>query len=484
MSNKEPLSELSPESLTGSTTTKTNSGLEIYYQQLDALLLRENNPRTHSPKQIRQIVKSIQKFGFTNPILLDNENKVIAGHGRIAAATLLEMTEVPTICLDGLSEAEIRAYVIADNRLAENAGWDEELLALEFEYLGELDIDFDLTITGFETAEIDLLIEHVNDEPDPADDIPPPDLEYNAVTQMGDLWLLDGHRVYCGDATESNSYVLLMGSDRAQQIFTDPPYNVPVNGHVSGLGKTKHPEFVMASGEMSQEQFTNFLSHFIEHLISYSSDGSMHYICMDWRHLPELLTAAQSYDEFKNLCVWVKDNAGMGSLYRSQHEMVLVFKNGTAPHINNVELGKYGNYRTNVWQYTGANSFHGSRMDDLAMHPTVKPVAMVKDAILDCSNRGDIILDPFGGSGTTLIAADQCRRRGYLMELDPHYVDVILQRYQVLTGVEPVHEQSGLSFSDVSNLRQTCAQELGEDTTASPIACELAIDGMEECNHE
>jgi len=468
-----------------SVLTETNPCLKINYQPLDVLKSRDKNPRTHSAKHIRQIAESIQKFGFTNPVLVDDGNIVIAGHGRKAAAKLLGMAEVPTICLSDLSEAEKRAYVIADNRIAENAGWDKDLLALEFQYLAELDLDFDLTITGFDPAEIDsLLIEPVNDEPDPADDIPPLDLENEPVTQHGDTWLLDNHRVYCGDATEPNSYVHLMGNDCAPLVFTDPPYNVPVNGHVSGLGKTTHGEFVMASGEMSQEQFTCFLRQFIKHLISYSTAGSIHYICMDWRHLTELLSAAQLYDEFKNLCVWVKDNGGMGSLYRSQHELVLVFKNGTAPHINNVQLGKYGRYRTNVWEYPGANSFHASRANDLAMHPTVKPIAMVKDAILDCSNRGDIILDPFGGSGTTLIAAEQCRRLGYLMELDPRYVDVILQRYQTLTGVEPVHENSGLVLSEMSQLRQACADDAVAVAATAPLVGESVIDEMEGCNNE
>lgn len=437
------------------------SDLKIQYKPITDLTLRPNNPRTHSSKQVEQLVKSITQFGFTNPILVDKNNNVIAGHGRILAARKMGLETAPTTCLSGLSEAEVRAYVIADNKLAENAGWDEKLLAIEFNYLSELDINFDLSITGFETAEIDLLIEPVIEEED-VGDLFSEDFESTPITELGDVWVMGKHRIFCGDATKNESYSTLLNGQNAQLIFTDPPYNVPVNGHISGLGKVQHNEFPMASGEMSTDEFKDFLSSVFQNLVQFSASGSIHFVCIDWRHLTEILTAGEVYSELKNICVWVKANGGMGSLYRSQHEFILVFKNGSAPHINNIQLGKYGRYRTNVWQFAGANSFHDDRMDELNMHPTVKPVEMIKSAIQDCSNIGDVILDPFGGSGSTLIAAEHANRVAYLMELEPHYVDVTLKRFMKLTDIEPVHEKSGLRFSDISKEREKLT-ESGSD---------------------
>ncbi|MBV1868414.1 MAG: ParB N-terminal domain-containing protein [Marinosulfonomonas sp.] len=404
-----------------------------------------NNPRTHTNKQIRQIADSILEFGWTNPVLIDGEGGVIAGHGRIEAAKLLAISEVPVVELSHLSEAQKRAYIIADNKLAENAGWDEDLLKIELE--GLLALDFDVSLTGFEMGEIDgLLIGEAADGPDARDDLPET-AGGPAVTEPGDLWILGHHRVLCGDATIPESWTILMGDDKAQMVFTDPPYNVPIDGHVSGLGSVKHREFAMASGEMSETEFTKFLTDVLGNLAEFSADGSIHYACMDWAHLRELLTAGHAvYDELKNICVWAKTNGGMGSLYRSQHEMVVVFKSGTAPHINNVELGRHGRYRTNVWTYAGMNTFGAERDEALAMHPTVKPVALVEDAIFDCSDRNGIVVDAFLGSGTTLIAAESAGRWCFGLELDPEYVDLIIRRWQKVTGENAVHAGSGLSF--------------------------------------
>jgi len=237
-------------------------------------------------------------------------------------------------------------------------------------------------------------------------------------------------------------------------VFCDPPYNVPIDGHVSGLGRTSHREFAMASGEMSEAEFTTFLTQVFRHLADWSVDGALHFQCMDFRHMREMLDAgAAAYSELKNLCVWAKTNAGMGSLYRSQHELVFVFKSGTAPHINNVELGQHGRYRTNVWTYAGANSFSRTRDDDLAAHPTVKPTALVADAILDASHPKGIVLDAFAGSGTTLVAAHKTRRKGFGIELDPIYCDVILKRLAAVTGLEPRHAETNLLFHEVEQLR-------------------------------
>ena len=430
------------------------SDLKIVYQDLSALKPRARNPRTHSEKQIKQIAGSITAFGFTNPVLVDGQNNIIAGHGRLEAAKHLGMRQVPTLRFDHMTQAQIRAYVIADNKLAENAEWDEDILAIELQELS-LEEDIDLTITGFETAEIDILIGGLEGAvADEADDVPDIDRQAPAVTRLGDVWKIGDHRLICGDSLDTKTYSALLGDNRAQLIFTDPPYNVPIEGHVSGLGQVKHREFAMASGEMTPEAFTGFLRGAFANLARFSSNGSIHFVCMDWRHIGEVMRAsADTYTEFKNLCVWAKTNAGMGSLYRSQHELVFVFKNGTESHINNVELGKHGRYRTNIWSYAGVNSFGKARDDELSMHPTVKPVALVADAILDCSRRGGIVLDAFAGSGTTLIAAEKTGRRGYGIELDLYYADTIIKRFKSVYGLEAIHETTGLGFNALGNSR-------------------------------
>lgn len=425
--------------------------LSITYQPIDALNPRTNNPRTHSPKQIAQLVRSMQHFGFTNPVLVDDTNGIIAGHGRVLAAKELGMTEVPTVRLSGMSQADIRAYVMADNKLAENAGWDEKLLGLELQYLSELDIDFDVSITGFELPEIDAFIDKLSldDKEDPADE-PMELLSEQAVTRPGDVWRIGNHRLICGDSTREETFHQLLGDERAQMVFCDPPYNVAINGNVSGLGKIQHREFAMAVGEMTEDEFIAFLITIFTLLARYSVDGSIHFQCMDFRHMLEMLTAGNAaYTEFKNLCVWVKNNGGMGALYRSKHELVFVFKSGTEPHINNVELGKHGRYRTNVWEYAGVNSF-GANRQDLELHPTVKPTKLVADAILDCSERKTIVLDAFAGSGTTLVAAQKTGRRGYGIEIDPLYCDVIIRRMRKLFKLEAVLESTGQSFDEVA----------------------------------
>jgi len=427
--------------------------LRVTYQPISVLKPRTRNPRTHTKKQTRQIADSITRFGFTNPILVDNDNTIIAGHGRVEAAKNLQIDTVPVIYLADLSEAEIRAYVIADNKLAENAGWDRDLLAIELQGLFELNLDFDLTITGFEAPEIDILLNSQKSEKADLVDQIPKSNDRPPVSRFGDLWLLGRHRLLCGDATKTDSFDMLLGEEKAQMVFTDPPYNVPIDGHVCGLGKVKHAEFAMASGEMSEAEFISFLQTVFTNLATFSSDGSIHYVCMDWRHTFELMSAARTtFSDFKNICVWNKTNGGMGSLYRSKHELVFVFKNGTSPHINNVELGKHGRYRTNVWDYAGVNTLGSERSEALAMHPTVKPVSLVADAMLDCSTRGGIVLDCFGGSGTTLIAAERVGRSAYLMEFDPKYVDTIIERYQQLTGDEALHAESKVSFNDMRDV--------------------------------
>jgi DNA modification methylase len=429
--------------------------MSIVYRAIDQLKPDPNNARRHSKKQIRQIAHSIKAFGFNVPILIDRDENVIAGHGRLLACRELGMTVVATLCLDHLTPAQARAFMIADNRLSEIATWDDRLLAQQLKDLSLLGLDFTLELPGFEMAEIDLRIASLDDPPehdDPADLVPevpagPP------ISKVGDVWQLHRHRVLCGSALDSAAFVVLMGEKRATMVFSDPPYNVPIDGHASGLGATHHRPFPMASGEMNRTEFTTFLGDAFRNLTAFSVNGSIHFICMDWRHLDELLTAGRdAYGELKNLCVWVKDNAGMGSLYRSQHELVFVFKHGRNGHRNNVQLGRFGRNRSNIWQYRRASSFArcGEEGNLLALHPTVKPVAMVADAILDCSARGDTVLDAFLGSGTTLIAAERTGRRCYGMELDSLYVDTIVRRWQALTGGSARHAAIGRSFDDLA----------------------------------
>jgi DNA modification methylase len=430
--------------------------LAIIYRCVDGLKLDPANPRRHNRKQIRQIANSIKAFGFNVPILIDRDGNVIAGHGRLLACRELGITEVPTLCLDHLTPAQARAFMIAENRLAEIAAWDDRLLAQQLKDLSLLVLDFNIEVTGFEVGEIDLRIASLDELPkdadDPADVVPevpagPP------LSKIGDVWLLDRHRVLCGNALDRAAFAALMGEERAATVFIDPPYNVRIDGHASGLGAIHHRPFPMASGEMDRPEFTAFLGEAFRNLAAFSIDGALHYVCMDWRHVEELLAAGRdAYAELKNLCVWVKDNGGMGSLYRSQPELVFVFKHGRNGHRNNVQLGQFGRNRSNVWHYPGANSFArcGEEGNLLALHPTVKPVAMVADAILDCSARGDIVLDGFLGSGTTVIAAERTGRRCCGMELDAGHVDTILRRWQVLTGGSARHSASGRSFDDLA----------------------------------
>jgi DNA modification methylase len=401
---------------------------------IDQLRPWPRNARTHSRKQIKQIAESIRRFGFTNPVLIDGEGSILAGHGRVEAARQLGMTTVPSLRVDHLSPAEKRAYVLADNKLALNAGWDEELLALELKELMEVDIEFDVGLTGFSIAEVDQLVEGLAHEEggDPADDRLPDPNKVEARCRPGDIWRLGSHRLVCGDSLDPAVVSALMDGEKAEMVFTDPPYNVAIDGNVSGLGTIRHREFAMASGEMTRDEFTAFLSAAFANLVAHSHDGSIHFVCMDWRHMGEMLEAGHSsYAELKNLIIWAKDNGGMGSFYRSRHELIFAFKSGTAPHLNSFELGQHGRYRTNVWEYRGVNTLKAGRLDELALHPTVKPVTMIADAIKDVSHRNGIVLDLFGGSGSTLIAAHKTGRRARLCELDPVYCDRILQRWEV-----------------------------------------------------
>jgi DNA modification methylase len=431
--------------------------MNIEYTHVNELRPYAGNARTHSRKQIRQIAKSIERFGFNNPVLIDGNRQIVAGHGRVEAAKLLGMTAVPTVRLSHLSDADKRAYILADNKLAEKAGWDREILAIELQAL--VDLNVDIEITGFETGEIDIILDDAREAagspPEPEDNVPAY-ADGSAVSRLGNLWLLGQHRLLCGDARDQAAYDVLLDGAKAEFVFTDPPYNVPIDGHVCGLGRIRHGNFAMGCGEMSQAEFVQFLVTVFGLQATNTTDGSIHQICMDWRHMGEMLRAGhQVYSELKNLCVWNKSNGGMGSFYRSKHELVFVWKNGSAPHINTFELGQHGRSRSNVWDYAGVNVPKAGGLSDLAMHPTVKPVALVADAIKDCSRRNGLVLDPFGGSGTVLVAAERTARKARALEIDPHYVDVAVRRWQAYTGKTAVLAASGATFEQVEEERQS-----------------------------
>jgi DNA modification methylase len=363
-----------------------STALEVTYLPTTSLKPHPKNPRVHTDKQVGQIAQSIEAFGFNVPILVDDRQNIVAGHGRLLAARKLGWNTVPVIKLTHLTESQYSAFLIADNRLTENASWDERLLGEQLKVLSELELDFDLEVTGFEMAEIDVLIDGFEtlDEPDPDDRLPA--IEDSAVSVSGDLWQLGKHRVLCGDALIAENYERLMDGAKADLVITDPPYNVAIDGHASGLGKVRHREFAMASGEMSSAEFTEFLRKAMMLSRQSSQPSSLAYYFMDWRHMKQILAAGiEVHGEMMNLCVWAKSNGGMGSFYRSAHELIFLFKNGTESHRNNIQLGKFGRYRTNVWNYPSANTFSRSGPDGdlLALHPTPKPDALIADAIKD-----------------------------------------------------------------------------------------------------
>lgn len=429
--------------------------LTIEYLPIDSLKASPNNPRTHSKKQIALIAQSIKRLGMLTAVGIGKDGNLIYGHARVEGARLAGLSEVPVVRLDHLTANERRAYLLADNRLALEAGWDRELLALELQELQAL--DFDLPALGFSLPEIDKLYEELEDAqtagPDAQDD-EIPQLSETIVTRTGDLWVLGNHRLICGDARAEENYDRLLEGEDIGVIFSDPPYNVKIEDNVSGLGQVRHTDFAMASGEMTSEQFVEFLIAGFAPAAARCRDGAIAFICMDWRHMTELNEAGnQVFDELKNVCIWNKKNAGMGAFYRSKYEMVFVFKKGTAPHLNTFGLGEGGRHRSNVWDYAGVSGLSQAGLNELAMHPTVKPVALIVDALKDCSGRGDVVLDNFGGSGSTLIAAHKCGRRARLVEYDPGYCDTIVRRWQTYTG-KSASLMDGGTFEDVAKERE------------------------------
>lgn len=429
--------------------TNKNTGSGIIDRPPSELRPWPTNARTHSNKQLVKLKASIQRFGFTAPILTDENGVILSGHGRAQAAIELGLNSVPTRVIAGLTKAEKRAYVLADNKLAQLSGWDSRILKSEMEIL--IHDNFNIETTGFSTAEVDIMFDDIS-EPDAndPDELQKEDVSEQDVSRTGDLWQLGDHLLLCGDSLDPTSYEKLMQGNPAQMVITDPPYNVKISGHVCGNGKIKHKEFAMASGEMSQGEFTTFLKGAFSHIHNSMQDGAIFFSFMDWRHMLEVQNAAQPlFGPPRQLCVWNKDNGGMGTFYRSQHELIFVFRKGEAPHINNFELGQHGRYRTNVWSYPGVNTFKGKGFELLALHPTVKPVGLIADAIRDCSHRNGIILDPFSGSGTILIAAERTGRHARAIELDPQYIDVSIMRWQRITGRQAVLSSTGQTWDQV-----------------------------------
>jgi DNA modification methylase len=428
------------------TSIAVASRLAVTYRAISDLIPDPRNARTHPKGQIDQLKASIDAFGFTNPILADPDGHIIAGHGRLQAARAMGITEVPTITLSGLSDIQKRALRIADNKIALNAGWDLEILQQELGELASIDIDIDPTLTGFSTGEIDVILTAADD---PEDEVIPP-VPTTPRTKPGDIWILGDHRVGCGDGRDAEFLQRVVGDGtRVDAAFLDPPYNVRIGGNAVNIGGrpvasgTQHREFAMASGEMNEAEFRSFLADTLGTAVRLSRKGAVHFICMDWRHMDSVSAVGSAlYGERLNLCIWNKSNAGMGSLYRSKHELVFVYRVGTAPHLNMVELGKHGRNRTNVWDYASVNSIRGSRREDLALHPTVKPTGLVADAIQDVTRRGDFVLDLFLGSGTTLVAAERTGRRFRGVDIDPAYIDVAIERWSARTGLKPHLEEA------------------------------------------
>lgn len=424
----------------------------LEYVPISSIRPNESNARLHGRAQIASIAKSINAFGFNAPILVDARGQIVAGHGRYEAAKQLGLGEVPVVHLEHLSEHQIQAYMLADNRLAEKSTWDGGRVANVLKDLAEIALDFDLEATGFEAAEIDLRIQSLQPaEASDADDEDLPGAPAQSVTRQGDLWELGSHRLLCADARDPAAFERLVGPEKAAAMITDPPYGVRIRGHVSGKGRRKHREFPMASGEMTSAEFSAFLHQFLSASAAALAEDAVSFICMDWRHLEELSGAIrQAGQSLLNLCVWVKTNGGMGALYRSQHELVFVTARAGAKPRNNVQLGKFGRYRTNVWNYPGMNSFaRRGQIKGVDLHPTVKPVAMIADAIRDVTARNDAVLDPFCGSGTIFVAAHRTGRRAFGIELDPGYVDVAIERWQRATGENAVHE-SGKTLAQLA----------------------------------
>lgn len=432
------------------------SQLDLVIETVPIAAIKDNalNPRKHSPRQLKALARSIRDFGFVAPVLIDKDNVLICGHGRVSAARSLNLASVPALRVEHLSPAQVRALMIADNKLGDMSSFDDALLIENFKLLSLEGLSLDLEQTSFTMGEIDVLLEQPapKDTPDP-DDEPVEMTTKVPINRVGDQWQLGVHRLACGSALDPKVWSELMQGEKAVMSCSDVPYNLRIPGNVSGLGKIKHGDFVQASGEMDRDEFTDFLESAFRLIAHHSVSGSIHFTFIDWKHLGEMQAAGDAaFSELKNVIVWDKgQRGGMGSLYRSTHELIFCWKAGRGRHINNVQLGMWGRNRTNIFRYPGIASFrHSDEGDLLALHSTPKPVRMIADAILDVSNRGDLVVDAFLGSGTSIIAAERVGRRCYGIELDPKYADTVIARYERHSGVQAVHCGSGRTFAEIA----------------------------------
>lgn len=409
---------------------------------VDTIRPSNRSARTHSATQIDKALQLMRRQGIVTPVVVDEHHELIDGHLRYYVAKEMGLAELDCIELSGLSRPQKIELALALNRLPADTKWDALVLKEQLEIL--IEQQFDLSFTGFAQPEITqaLAFQILPNQPDD-------DLAANSqpVTEYGDLWKVGNHYIGCGEAKDFGAFWTSLDLPQATLLVTDPPYNVPTEGHIRTKGG--HKDFKMAAGEMSDEAFICFLQESLGACLTALHEKALVYAFMDWRHLQHLTVATQNLSLLQqNLCVWAKPNAGMGSFYRSQHELVGVYSRSSSFR-NNIELGQHGRYRTNVWTYPGVNSFGPTRERDLTDHPTIKPTQMIADIILDCTAHGDWVLDPFLGSGTAILAAEQTGRKGFGVDVDPHYVDVALKRLKDRLSLEAVHLQSGLNFAEL-----------------------------------
>ena len=424
---------------------------------LAQLLPSSRHAREHSEAKITALAGSIRRFRSIEPLLIEEDGTIISGVARWLACRRLGIPDVPCIVVSHLTATEIRALRIAVGAFPQWATWDKEQLRIELpEIIAELP-DLSMQEIGLSVPVVDGLLAPPPPQDDPADEIPEVDENRPAVSRPGDLWQLGQHLAFCGDALEAQSYERLLGDRAVRWVLTDPPYNVKVNGHVTKrVGQ--FDEFAMASGEMTDDEFRDFLSTIFGRIASVSVAGTIAFVFIDWRHARLMQEAADGvFFELKNHIVWVKDAPALGTFYRNQHEFVLAYKIADGKHVNNFGLGEHGRTRSNIWNYAGMSSFGAGRNASLALHATPKPVAMLVDAILDCSSPGDLVLDPFGGSGSTLIAAERAHRRARLIEISPTYVDTIVRRWEEFTEERAVLHESGRTFAEVASERTSSA---------------------------
>lgn len=448
--------------------------LRVEYLPIDSLIPANRRTRRKEASQAARLDRSLARFGIAQPILVDVDGRIVHGHGVWEAARRAGCERVPVIRITHLSPSEQRLLAIALNRLAETGSWDEAALKLEFSELIELGED--VVVTGFEPAEVDLLL---LDDLDAIQEVGEgegeglPELPTTSVSRPGDCWILGRHRLFHGNACDRAAYQqLMLDGEQARIVLTDIPFNVPISGHVTG--DRRHREFAMASGEMSREEFEGFNRDWIQACLPYLRDGGLLATFIDWRSVELVLASGREANlALLNLIVWSKTNGGQGSLWRSQHELLPVFKKGSAPHLNNVELGRWGRWRSNVWIYPGGSSLGSEARDGLALHPTVKPRALLEDALLDVTNLDEIVLDPFVGSGSTLLAAESTGRMGRAIEIDGPYCDVTIMRWQNLTGEAAVHAASGKTIEEVARER-SCEPAGQPDTAADPAYSDLS----------